>query len=103
MAFCASGLATCSSANLIESSNETRAATITDSQDPVEMLGATITGFKEQVAQKVWEPDDDERWEVMVLSYFWTNSRPKFKDIIIEKEVECKNTICRCSSTIAKL
>ena len=53
--------------------------------------------------RKVWEPDDDERWEVMVLSYFWTNSRPKFKDIIIEKEVECKNTICRCSSTIAKL
>ena len=70
---------------------------------PQMMRGATITDYKEQVAQKVWEPDDDERWEVMVLSYFWTNSRPKFKDIIIEKEVECKNTICRFSSTIAKL
>ena len=90
MAFCASGLATCSSANLIESSNETRAATITDSNEQVEPLGATITDYKEQVAQKVWEPDDDERWEVMVLGYVWKNGRPKFKYIIIEKEVECK-------------
>ena len=80
-----------------------RGATITYSNEQVETLGATITDYKEQVAQKVWEPDDDERWEVMVLSYFWTNNRPKFKDIIIEKEVECKNTICRFSSTIAKL
>ena len=103
MVFCASGLATCSSANLIETSSETRVATITDSNEQVETLGATITDYKEQVAQKVWEPDDDERWEVMVLSYFWTNSRPKFKDIITEKEVECNNTICRFSSTIAKL
>ena len=71
-----------------------RGATITYSNEQVETLGATIRDYKEQVAQKVWEPDDDERWEVMVLSYFWTNSRPKFKDIIIEKEVECKNTIC---------
>ena len=54
MVFCASGLATCSSANLIESSNETRAATITDSNEQVEPLGATITDYKEQVAQKVW-------------------------------------------------
>ena len=67
-----------------------RGATITDSNEQVETLGATIRDYKEQVAQKVWEPDDDERWEVMVLGYFWTNSRPKFKDIIIEKEVECK-------------
>ena len=80
-----------------------RGARITYSNEQVETLGATITDYKEQVAQKVWEPDDDERWEVMVLSYFWTNSRPKFNDIIIEKEVECKNTICRFSSTIAKL
>ena len=33
---------------------------------------------------------DDERWEVLVLGYFWKNGRPKFKYIIIEKEVECK-------------
>ena len=39
--------------------------------------------------RKVWEPDDDERWEVLVLGYFWKNGRPKFKYIIIEKEVEC--------------
>ena len=26
----------------------------------------------------------------MVLGYFWTNSRPMFKDIIIEKAVKCK-------------
>ena len=39
---------------------------------------------------EVWEPDDDERWEVLVLGYFWKNGRPKFKYIIIEKEVECK-------------
>ena len=31
------------------------------------MLGATITDFKEQVAQKVWEPDDDTRWEVLLI------------------------------------
>ena len=80
-----------------------RGATITYSNGQVETLGATIRDYKEQVAQNVWEPDDDERWEVMVLGYFWTNNRPKFKDIIIEKDVECKNTICRVSSTIAKL
>ena len=27
---------------------------------------------------------------VLVLGYFWKNGRPKFKYIIIEKEVECK-------------
>ena len=80
-----------------------RGATTTYSNEQVETLGATIRDYKEHAAQKVWEPDDDERWEVMVLGYFWKNSRPKFKDIIIEKEVECKNTICRFSSTIAKL
>jgi hypothetical protein len=69
---------------------ETRGATITDSKEQVETLGATIRDSKEQVAQKVWEPDDDERWEVLVLGYFWKNGRPKFKYIIIEKEVECK-------------
>ena len=79
MVFCASGLATCSSANLIESSNETRAATITDSQDPVEMLGATITDFKEQVAQKVWEPDDDDRWDVLVIGCVWKNGQKIFE------------------------
>ena len=67
-----------------------RGATITDSKEPVETLGATITYPKEQVAQNVWEPDDDERWEVMVFGYFWENGRPKFKYIIIEKEVACK-------------
>ena len=67
-----------------------RGATITGSKEQVETLGATIRDFKEQVAQKVWAPDDDERWEVLVLGYCWKNSRPKFKYIIIEKEVECK-------------
>ena len=71
------------------------ASTITDSKEQVETLGSTIYAgclpdSKEQVAQKVWEPDDDERWEVLVLGYFWKNGRPKFKYIIIEKEVECK-------------
>ena len=67
-----------------------RGATITYSNEQVETLGATIRDYKEQVAQKVWEPDDDERWEVLVLGYFWKNGRPKFKYIIIEKEVECE-------------
>ena len=79
MVFCASGLATCSSANIIEPSNETRAATITDSQDPVEMLGATITDFKEQVAQKVWELDDDDRWDVLVIGCVWKNGQKIFE------------------------
>ena len=68
-----------------------RGATITYSNEQVETFRATIRDYKEQVAQKVWEPDDDERWEVMVLGYFWKNSRPKFKEIIIEKDVECKH------------
>ena len=29
------------------------------------------------------EPDDDERWDVLVLGDFWKDSRPKFKCIII--------------------
>ena len=29
------------------------------------------------------EPDDDERLDSLVLGYFWKNSRPKFKYIII--------------------
>ena len=70
-----------------------RGATITDSKGQADTRGATITDSKEQVAQKVWEPDDDERWEAMVLGYFWKNSRPKFKDIIIEKEVECNKNM----------
>ena len=76
---------------------ETRGATITDSKEQVETLGATIRDSKEQVETLGstnyagrWEPDDDERWEVLVLGYFWKNGRPKFKYIIIEKEVECK-------------
>ena len=74
---------------------ETLGATIRDSKGQVETLGSTnyaivLPDSKEQVAQKVWEPDDDERWEVLVLGYFWKNGRPKFKYIIIEKEVECK-------------
>ena len=75
---------------------ETRGATITDSKEQVETLGATIRDSKEQVAQKVWEPDDDERWEVLVLGYFWKNGRPKFKYIIIEKDVECKKDMPNC-------
>ena len=74
---------------------ETLGATIRDSKEQVETLGSTnyaivLPDSKEQVAQKVWEPDDDERWEVLVLGYFWKNGRPKFKYIIIEKEVEYK-------------
>ena len=68
-----------------------RGATITYSNEQVETLGATIRDYNEQVAQMVWEPDDDERWEVMVLGYIWKNSRPKFKDNIIENDVECKH------------
>ena len=67
-----------------------RGATITDSKEQVDTLGATITDSKEQVAQKVWGPDDDERWEVMVIGYFWKKDRPKFKYIIIARDVECK-------------
>ena len=67
-----------------------RGATITYPNEQVETLGATIRDYKEQVAQEVWEPDDDERWEVIVLGYIWKNARPKFKGIIIENEVECK-------------
>ena len=73
------------------------ASTITDSKEQVETLGATIRDSKEQIETLGstnyagrWEPDDDERWEVLVLGYFWKNGRPKFKYIIIEKEVECK-------------
>ena len=62
----------------------------------IRTLGATIRDSKEQVAQKVWEPDDDERWEVLVLGYFWKNGRPKFKYIIIEKDVECKKDMPNC-------
>ena len=39
---------------------------------------------------EVWERDDDERWEVLVLGYCWKNGRPPLKYITIEKEVECK-------------
>ena len=72
-----------------------RSALALTPKEQVETLGSTIYAgclpdSKEQVAQKVWEPDDDERWEVLVLGYFWKNGRPKFKYIIIEKEVECK-------------
>ena len=49
-----------------------------------------IPDSTKQVAQRVWGPDDDERWEVLVLGYWWKNGRPKFKYITIEKEVDCK-------------
>ena len=74
---------------------ETRGATITDSKEQVETRGATITdpkvqvhsSEKEQVAQKVWNFDNGERW---VLGYCWKNGRPTSKYIIIDKEVECE-------------
>ena len=74
---------------------ETRGATITDSKEQVETRGATITdpkvqvhsGEKEQVAQKLWDFDNGERW---VLGYCWKNGRPNRKFIIIDKEVECE-------------
>ena len=53
------------------------------------LRGATITDSKEQVAQNVWKPEDDERWEVIVLSYCWKKGLPKFKYIIIVKDVGC--------------
>ena len=71
--FCASGVATCSSAHhIIESSNETRAATITDSKEQVETLGATTRDSK--------EPDDaPPLWEVLLLGCVWQNGHLKFK------------------------
>ena len=77
---------------------ETRGATITDSKEQVETRGATITdpkvqvhsSEKEQVAQKVWNFDNGERW---VLGYCWKNGRPTSKYIIIDKEVECKHCL----------
>ena len=74
---------------------ETRGATITDSKGQGETRGATITdpkvqvhsSEKEQVAQKLWDFDNGERW---VLGYCWKNGRPKRKYIIIDKEVECE-------------
>ena len=42
------------------------------------MLGATITDFKEQVAQKVWEPDDDTRWEVLLIGCVLKDDHLKF-------------------------
>ena len=65
-----------------------RGATTTDSNGQVETLGAKIRDYKEQVAQKVWEPDGDQRREVMVLGDFWKNGRPTFKYVVIENEVE---------------
>ena len=43
------------------------------------MLGATIPDFKEQVAQKVWEPDDDDRWDVLVIGCVWKNGQKIFE------------------------
>ena len=63
---------------IIESTNETRAATVTDTQDPAQTLGATITDSKEQVAQNVWGPDDDDRWDVAVIGAIWKNSQKIF-------------------------
>ena len=56
---------------------------MTDSKEQVETLGATITDAEGRITSA-------ENWEVLVLGYFWKNGRPKFKYIIIEKEVECK-------------
>ena len=79
----------------------------------VETDGATITGAEGGIKTKKWKSlpgtfmatresprgmaattaitaEDDENWEMLVLGYFWKNGRPKFKYIIIEKEVECK-------------
>ena len=55
-----------------------RATRKTDAVLPGRSLSATIAD------------DDEGGWEVLVLGYFWKNGRPKFKYIIIEKEVECK-------------
>ena len=52
-----------------------RGATITDSKEQVETLGATITDSKGQVAQKVWGPDDDDRWDVAVIGAIWKNGQ----------------------------
>ena len=51
---------------------------------------------------QVHQAGKDLVWEVLVLGYFWKNGRPKFKYIIIEKEVECKKDM-PISATVAKL
>ena len=63
---------------------------MTNSQAPVETLGATITDSKEQVARKVWEPDDDDRWDALVIGCVWKNGqkiikarRPDLSDVVI--------------------
>ena len=56
-----------------------RGATITYSNEQVETLGATIRDYKEQVAQKVWEPDDDECWDVLVIGCVWKNGQKIFE------------------------
>ena len=56
----------------MEPSNETRAATITDSKEQVETLGATTRDSK--------EPDDaPPLWEVLLLGCVWQSGLLKFK------------------------
>ena len=56
-----------------------RGATITDSKEQVDTLGATITDSKEQVAQKVSEPDGDDRWHVLVIGCVSKNGQEIFQ------------------------
>ena len=43
------------------------------------LRGATITDSKEQVAQKVSEPDGDDRWDVLVIGCVWKNGQKIFE------------------------
>ena len=48
---------------------------MTDSKEQVETLGVTIRESKGQVAQKVWELDDDNRWHGLVIGCAWKNGQ----------------------------
>ena len=64
-----------------------------ESVEKVETLRATITDAEGGIASaktKTSNSEPDENWEVLATGYFWKSGRPKFKYIVIEKEVECK-------------
>jgi len=70
-----------------------------ESVEKVETLRATITDAEGGIASaktKTSNSEPDEHWEVLVTGYFWKNGRPKFKYIVIEKEVEDKGYEVEC-------
>ena len=71
-----------------------------ESVEKVETLRATITDAEGGIASaktKTSNSEPDEHWEVLVLGYFWKNGRPKFKYIVIEKEVQDKRYEVECN------